>query len=262
MRFSGKIVFATLTAACLAFAAAPASARIGVVMMHGNANWGGQFEPMVPIMKEAGYGFEAPDMCWADVRKYDHTAEECMADVDKAIAKLKAAGYDQIVVGGHSMGGINTLLYAANQKGLAGIIVFAPSSKPSRDNSDPMVAFARKLVAAGQGDKRVDFPTSGINSLYVAPKNFLSFFGPESPLYDSELLPKISAPILWVAGTDDPGQRDAAERYKLAPPAPLNRFIVVKADHFGTPDVATPDMVAWLNELQATLDKSPTKPTN
>jgi pimeloyl-ACP methyl ester carboxylesterase len=262
MRFSGQLMFAALATASVALAAVPASARIGVVMMHGNGNWGGQFAPMVPIMKDAGYGFEAPDMCWADVRQYDHTAEECMVDVDKAIAKLKAAGFDQIVVGGHSMGGINTLLYAANHKGLAGVIVFAPSSKPSRTNSDAMVSFARKQVTDGQGDKRVDFPTTGINSLYVAPRAWLSFFGPESPLYDNELLPKLSAPLLWVAGTDDPGQRDAAERYKLAPPAPLNRFIVVKADHFGTPDVATPDMIAWLNELQATLDKAGAKPTN
>ena len=132
-------------AKCLAVAAfaatafialSPASARIGVVMMHGNGSWGGQFAPMVPIMAAAGYGFETPDMCWADIRQYDHTAEDCMADVDKAIDRLKAKGYDQIVVGGHSMGGINTLLYAANHKGLAGVIVFAPSSRPSRTNSD------------------------------------------------------------------------------------------------------------------------------
>ena len=169
-------------AKCLAVAAfaatafialSPASARIGVVMMHGNGSWGGQFAPMVPIMAAAGYGFETPDMCWADIRQYDHTAEDCMADVDKAIDRLKAKGYDQIVVGGHSMGGINTLLYAANHKGLAGVIVFAPSSRPSRTNSDSLVLYARGLVAKGLGDQRVDFPTNGINSLYVPPRAWL-----------------------------------------------------------------------------------------
>jgi len=256
-------------AKCLAVAAfaatafialSPASARIGVVMMHGNGSWGGQFAPMVPIMAAAGYGFETPDMCWADIRQYDHTAEDCMADVDKAIDRLKAKGYDQIVVGGHSMGGINTLLYAANHKGLAGVIVFAPSPRPSRTNSDSLVLYARGLVAKGLGDQRVDFPTNGINSLYVPPRAWLSFFGPESALYDNELLPKLSAPLLWVAGTDDPGQRDAADRYKAAPATPLNRFLMVKADHFATPDVATPDMIDWLNALQASLDKG--KQTN
>jgi pimeloyl-ACP methyl ester carboxylesterase len=260
MGFPRKLATTALAAAALAFAFSPASARIGVVMLHGNGSWSGQFAPMVPIFKEANFGFEAFDACWADVRLYDHTAEECMADVDKAIERLKAKGYDQVVVGGHSMGGINTLLYAANHKGLAGVIVFAPSSRPSRTNNDSLVLFARDMVKRGLGDTRLEFPTTGINPLYVAPKNWLSFYGPESSLYDFELLPKLTAPLLWVAGTEDNGQRDAAERAKLAPPLPLNRFVLVKADHFATPDVATPDMMAWLKELQATLDKA--KQTN
>jgi hypothetical protein len=122
------------------------------------------------------------------------------------------------------------------------------------------VLFARDMVKRGFADTRIEFPTTGINPLYVAPKNWLSFYGPESSLYDYELLPKLTAPLLWVAGTEDNGQREAATRYKAAPPAPLNRFVLVKADHFATPDVATPDMMGWLNELQASLDKA--KPTN
>jgi pimeloyl-ACP methyl ester carboxylesterase len=258
MRFARNLAFAAVAALSVALAQSPANARIGVVMLHGNGSWGGQFAPMVPIFKDANFGLETPDMCWADVRQYDHTAEECMADVDKAIERLQAKGYDQIVVGGHSMGGINTLLYAANHKGLAGVIVFAPSSRPTRTNNDPMVQFARSLVAKSQGDIRAEFPTTGINPLYVAPKNWLSFYGPESSLYDFELLPKLTAPLLWVYGTDDSGQRNAPERYELAPKTQLNRLIEVNADHFATPDVATPQMMAWLNELQATLDKAHT----
>ncbi len=261
MPFLKNLAVAALGVAAVALAFTPASARIGVVMLHGNGSWGGQFAPMVPVMKEANFGFETPDACWADIRQYDHTAEECMADVDKAIERLKAKGYDQIVVGGHSMGGINTLLYAANHKGLAGIIVFAPSAKPSRTNSDPQVLFARDMVKRGLGDTRVDFPSTGINIPYIAPKNWLSFFGPESSLYDFELLPKLSAPLLWVAGTDDNGQRDADKRFPLAPATPLNKFVLVKADHYATPDVATPDMIAWLDALQASLGKA-AKPTN
>ena len=40
------------------------------------------------------------------------------------------------------------------------------------------------------------------------------------------------------------------------PANPLNQFVVVKADHFATPDVAVPAMIAWLNQLQASLDKA------
>ena len=253
---------ATIAAAAIAlgFALSPASARIGVVMLHGNGSWGGQFEPMVPIFKAAGFGFEAPDMCWADIRQYDRSAMDCMDEVDKAIAKLKADGYDQIVVGGHSLGGINALLYAANHKGLVGVIAFAPSLEPGRSNQDPTVQWARGLVAQGLGDKRIDFPTTGINSIYSYPSAWLTYFAPESLLYANDLVPQISAPLLWVVGSDDPGQADAPHYYAKAPSTPLNQFITVKADHFATPDVATPQMMDWLNSLQASLDKA--KQTN
>jgi pimeloyl-ACP methyl ester carboxylesterase len=260
MRPIAKNFLAAFAAAALALWLSPASARIGVVMLHGNGSWGGQFAPFVEIFAKAGFGLETPDMCWSDRRRYDRTAEECMDEVDAAAARLKASGFDQIVVSGHSMGGINTLLYAANRTGLAGVMVFAPSGRPSRTNSDWMVLFARGLVARGEGDAVAEFPTSGINPLYVRPRMWLSFFGPESSLYDFELLPKLTAPLLWVAGTEDNGQRDAQNRFKLAPAAALNRFVLVKADHFATPDAAAPDIMAWLKDLQAALDKA--KQTN
>jgi hypothetical protein len=59
-----------------------------------------------------------------------------------------------------------------------------------------------------------------------------------------------------VAGTDDRGQDDAAERFALAPATPMNRFVLVKADHFRTPDKALPAVISWLGELQAWLDNA------
>jgi pimeloyl-ACP methyl ester carboxylesterase len=244
-------VFAVLFG--LASSPALADDKLGVVLLHGNRSWGGQFAPFVEVFAKAGIGLETPDMCWSDRRVYDRSAQDCMDEVDAAIDRLKKAGYDHVVVGGHSMGGINTLLYAANHKDLAGVIVFAPSSRPGRGNDDYLVTYARDLVAKGYGDQRADFPTTGINPLYVKPGPWLSYFGPESALYDAELLPKLTAPLLWVAGTEDNGQRNAEERFKLAPPFPLDRFVLVKADHFATPDVAVNDMMAWLEELRASL---------
>jgi pimeloyl-ACP methyl ester carboxylesterase len=208
---------------------------------------------MVGVFEEAGVGLQTPDACWSGRRSYDRPALDCLSDVDRAVGRLKADGYEQIVVAGHSMGGINTLLYAANRPGLAGVIVFAPSARTGRSASDPVVTMARDLVAKGQGDVRTQFPSSG-NPLFTVPRAWLSFFGPDSPLDDTKLLPRITAPLLWVAGTQDSGQRNAAERFKLAPATPLNRLLVVKADHFATPDVALADVMAWLRELQVSLD--------
>jgi pimeloyl-ACP methyl ester carboxylesterase len=256
MRVSGKLFAAALAALALA-AWSPAEARIGVVLLHGNLSSGLQFSHMVGVFAEAGVGLQTPDMCWSGRRSYDRPALDCMTDVDRAIGRLKADGYDQIVVAGHSMGGINTLLYAAHHNGLAGVIVFAPSARTARPAGDATVAMAQDLVARGVGGARTQFPSRG-NPFFTVPRAWLSFYGPDSPLDDAKLLPKLSAPLLWVAGTDDRGQADGAERFQRAPATPMNRFLLVKADHFATPDVALPQVMAWLGELQASLDKAKT----
>src|SRR3954469_20041937 len=150
MRLIRTLVVAVATAASLAVAL-PASARIGVVMLHGNGSNGLQFSPMVGLFDEANFGLQTPDMCWSDRRQYDKPPLDCMADVDRAVARLKADGYDQAVIAGHSMGGVNTELYAANHSGLAGVILFAPAEHQGRPASDPSVALALSLVAKGQG---------------------------------------------------------------------------------------------------------------
>ena len=91
---------------------------------------------------------------------------------------------------------------------------------------------------------------------FATPSDYLTWTSIESPLYDLELLPKLSAPILWVAGTQDPGQRNAPERYQHAPANPLNALVSVEADHFATPDVSASEMIRWLDRL------STAQPTN
>ncbi len=239
-----------LASACLVATAADAAEKIGVVLLHGGGSDGSQFNDMRPVIEKAGYGLETPDMCWSASRRYRRTAEECLEDTDKAVAKLKARGFERIVIAGHSMGGINAILYAANRANLAGLIVFAPSSPPRGDGRVPNVAIARELVKRGLGDEVTAFQ-GGINDIMATPRAYLSYTGQESPLYDYELLPKITTPILWVRGTMDAGQVTATERFKFAPAHPLNAFMTVNGDHFDTPDVAAGEMVQWLDRLAA-----------
>jgi pimeloyl-ACP methyl ester carboxylesterase len=248
-----------LTAAALAISTA--EAKVGVVLLHGNLSNGLQFSGMVGAFEQAGIGLQTPDMCWSDRRQYDKSPTDCMADVDKAVARLKADGYDQIVIAGHSMGGINTELYAANHPGLTAVVLFAPAEKQARPATDATVAFAQKLAAAGQGDLRAQFPPAdNANPIKSVPNVWLTYFGPDSVLDDAKLLPKITAPVFWAAGTDDPGQKNAGDRFKLIPSNPANKLIVVKADHFATPDVALTQMLAWLGQFQSASDKP--KPIN
>jgi pimeloyl-ACP methyl ester carboxylesterase len=54
------------------------------------------------------------------------------ADVDAAIARLRARGVTQIVVGGMSMGGNSALAYAATHPDVAGVIAMAPAHDAAR----------------------------------------------------------------------------------------------------------------------------------
>lgn len=248
-----KRLLALLTALLLApLLSGPVRAgeRIGVVLLHGGGAAGNQFDDLKPKVLAAGYGLETPTMCWSGSRRYDKSAEACMADVDKAIAKLKSQGFTRIVVGGHSMGGINAILYAARHRDLAGLIAFAPSSPPTGSNFTAQLA--RDAARLGKGDEKVNFP-GGLNDFVATPNDLLSYLGKDSPLNDQELLPAITAPILWVAGTLDAGQTNALERFRAAPTHPLNSFVTVTADHFETPDVAVGEMVRWLDRLSASF---------
>lgn len=234
-----------------AVGAGPANAadKMALVLLHGGGSSGSQFFDMRPIIEKAGYRLITPDMCWSQNRRYEKDAMACMEDVDKAINKLKSEGFERIVLGGHSMGGINAILYAAHHTGLAGIVVFAPSGPPTgTDRTNPTVSYAHDLIRQGKGEDIVLFG-GGINEIHASANAYLSYTGMESPLYDLELLPKITTPILWVAGTKDPGQNNATDRFKVAPPHRLNSFIRVVADHFETPDVAVGDMIKWLDRL-------------
>jgi pimeloyl-ACP methyl ester carboxylesterase len=241
-------------AACAITVVGPAASedRIGIVLMHGNFSWGGQFEYVGSVVRDAGFGLETPDMCWSDTRTYDRTAVDCMDEVDAAFDRLEAAGYDRIVVAGHSMGGVNALLYAASHNDLAGIIVFAPSRGARNISENPRVVQAMQLVKAGRGDETVHF-ARGFDGFDSTPRALLSYEGPDSPLNDVELLPRLTAPLLWVAGTADNGQRDAADRFALAPATPLSRLVWVESNHAFTPDIGVGQMVAWLDDLAASL---------
>jgi pimeloyl-ACP methyl ester carboxylesterase len=243
---------------CLWLAASPAAAfdRIGVVLLHGKTGDPSQFTSLAHTLDETGYAVEAPEMCWSAHRIYDEPLAACFADVDAAIARLAADGFDGIVVGGHSLGGLAALAYAASRPGLAGIIALAPDGEPADFNRHTGVAAsvrkAEALVKAGKGDVVGTFTDRVLGRnlpVKATPRAFLSFLGNDSQLDPATLLPKLAAPLLWVAGTRDSSQRNARTLFKKAPANPLSQYVIVNASHLGTPDAATITILDWLDRL-------------
>lgn len=252
LRFLAAVLAIPLTAA-------PATAfeRVGVVLLHGKTGSPNQFGAVADFLIESGFAVEAPEMCWSDARLYDAPLAECFADVDGAIDRLHADGITRIVVGGHSLGALGALAYAATHPGVAGVIALGPAGDPADFNRNPAVAksvkAAEAMVAAGDGDVPEDFTdrVMGKNfTVHTTPNAFLSFLGPDSPLAIRSTLRALDAPLLWVAGTRDANQGDAAALFKLAPPDPQSRLVKVNATHLGTPDAATTVMAEWLDALE------------
>jgi pimeloyl-ACP methyl ester carboxylesterase len=248
--------------ACVLFVLALASPgrafeRVGVVLLHGKTGTPGQFDTVAGTLNEAGIAVETPEMCWSEGRLYDAAFADCTAEIDAAIGTLEADGITRIVVGGHSLGALGALGYAAAHPGLAGVIVLGPAGDPRDFNANPAVAKsvreAEAMVAAGDGDVPADFTDRVLGrnfTVRTTPSAFLSFLGPDSPIAIRRTLPALDAPLLWVAGTRDASQRNAAALFALAPADPMSRLVKVDAGHLNTPDAGTATMIEWLEKLE------------
>lgn len=255
--------------------AAPARAEgaVGIVLLHGKLGMplgeatrrGGPpiGEQLVAALKDAGYRVAAPELCWSRARGFDEIYTDCFGDIDRAIAKLKAAGATAIVVGGLSLGGNAAIAYGATHPGLLGVIGLSPADDPRvKAGHNPTVvasvAKAQSLIGAGQGDAKTSFDdvNTGPQGSYpmaidTTPRIFLSFDGPDSPARIPANVAKLTMPLLWVAGNSDPTQAAGpAFAFAKAPPNPLNRYVIVGASHTQVPDAATPAVLAWLAALK------------
>jgi dienelactone hydrolase len=254
---------------------ARADGKIGIVLMHGKlgaplgtTSLVGNKTPLggrlVADLKSAGYLVATPEMCWSGRRGFDKPYEECLTEIDAAVADLKTHGASAIVVAGLSLGGNAALAYGATRPGLMGVIAYGPADDPKSKAIRPeivaVVAQAERLVARGKGDERSQFDdvNAGPHGIYkmelrTTARIYLSFYGPHASGDIPANTAKLKAPLLWIAGDDDPTQRRGRSfAFNDAPPNPLNRYVTVRASHLQTPDAGRQATLAWLAELAKT----------
>ena len=235
----------------------------GVVLLHGKTGIPGQMAQLASALTAAGYAVETPEMCWSKHRIFDETFTDCLRDVDAAIASLKTQGATRIVVAGVSQGAMGAFAYAVAHPDIAGIVAMAPAGDPPDLSKAPILAASVKsalaLVKAGKGDAVADFNDVITGNKPIAikatPKAFLSFHDPQSPIATmkqllDEVLPHVTVPALWVAGTRDQTQGVAAEGFAQIPKNKLSQLVTVDADHGGTPDASDDAVIAWLARLR------------
>jgi hypothetical protein len=62
---------------------------------------------------------------------------------------------------------------------------------------------------------------------------------------------RLTAPLLYVAATNDPTQRGRWYIFDRAPANPLSRYVTVNSDHIGTPAASHQIVLDWLKELSS-----------
>lgn len=239
----------------VAWAAGP----IGVVVIHGKDSKPPHrgVGPLASRLAAEGFLVETPEMPWSAARGYDADYEQAMAEIDAAVARLKARGASAIVVAGHSLGGNAAIGYGARHPGLKAVVALAPGHNPDvpamRDLCAESVARAKAMVAQGRGGETASFTDRNHGQTFqrqAVARLYLSYFDPDGPAVIPRNAAKLTAPLLMVVGDADPLSKLGPDyAFAKAPANPLGKYASVSADHMGTPAAAGDLVVTWLKGL-------------
>lgn len=249
-----------LLSCCVLWSAAGAAGSVGVVLLHGKGGTPDNVKGLGEALSAAGYRVVAPEMPWSKFRLYNLPLAQAQEEIDRACEHLRRQGARRLVIIGHSMGGNMALAYGAVRPGLAGIVALAPGHTVERAETRSLfadsVARAREQVREGKGrepDEYDDISQGKVVPVVTSAEAYLSYFDPEGQANMPAAARKLTAPLLWVAGSRDAMVMNLGPDYAfaLAPNRGLNRYAVVDADHMGTPDAAKEVVLAWLKRVLA-----------
>lgn len=232
--------------------------EVGIVLMHGK--WAGPPAPPIQVLATAlrakGFKVITPVMPWGQKRMYDADYPTTLSEIEASVEILRKKGAKRIIVAGHSFGANASIAYAASGREVDGVIAIAPGHCPDLDNFGASVAKARQMIAKGKAEETASFddnPQGQHRTISTTAKIYLSFFDPDG----LGVMPKSAAaipkpvPFLWVVGTHERIYR-YGENYVFnkVPKHPRNMYLVVNADHNGTPVVAASQIVEWIMSLK------------
>ena len=237
--------------------------KMGIVIMHGKGGSPDRHvDNLARQLKDKGYEVANLEMPWSGRREYDVDTDAADAEVDKAIADMRAKGAQKIFVSGHSQGGAYATHYGATHE-VDGVIAIAPggnvANKLFKEKLGKSVGKARKMVEAGKGDKKVnldDFEGSkGTYSVRTTPRVYLTWFSPDGAMNMRKSVRRMSpnTPVLWlVAKNDYAGLRKLnIPLFDEFPSNPNTKMMEPDSDHIGAPS-ASIDLIADWTAVVAT----------
>jgi len=240
------------------------SADVGVVFLHGKS--GSPNSPaitdIVEAMRKAGMKVLVPEMPWSRSREYNADYQDAMSEIHKDVEEMRANGVKAVFVAGHSLGANGAIGYAAMFGDVDGIVAIAPGHTPEMPNFQAVVGDsvkkAQDMVARGHGGEKAGFTDVNqgrVSSITTTAAVYLSYFSPDGfAVIPSNVKKwKKNIPLLWVVGKKDPMfARGEVYAYKKAPVNPDSQYVVIDADHMGTPVEAEDQVVAWIQKVAGT----------
>ncbi len=198
--------------------------------------------------------------------------EDCIADIDAALAFLRNRGMSSIVLVGDSLGACRVAYYLANNaaEDVAGAVFLGGIVSPyaeaqmrwndaDRARFDAFLEAARSRIADGFGKEVVSFPWGGGRPLTVSAETLVNVFG--APGDGNTHLPShagsVRVPALVLHGSRDAVSlpENASQIWEALAEAPSRELIMVDADHFFMSQAdarAYADiLVEWLGGLPA-----------
>lgn len=229
-----------------------------MLLMHGKwghpnnlAGFGRQMEPACDT--------QSIEMPWSRRRNYDQPYLVAINEIAAQVKALHDKGYARVLLAGHSFGANAALAYMATQGDADGVIALAPGHSPAftygRGIGKASVDQARQMVLEGKGADMLDmedFNQGKSRPVRMRADVLLSYFDPEGlghmPLSASRF--KKAVPFIWVIGTKDPlYSAGPSYAFEKAPAHPASKYLVVDADHIGTPEVAATQVLEWVRAL-------------
>ncbi|MDX2221603.1 MAG: hypothetical protein SFV21_02575 [Rhodospirillaceae bacterium] len=197
------------------------------------------------------------------------TIESEMHDLAGWVETAAAMGFRTLLMAGHSLGGIRATYYVVStgDARIKGIVYLSPTvdypamAKASlgAEKYRAMVADAERLVAAGEGARRIvtgagPLPPPAvpgtIREFDYTAEAFLSRFGPGAVTTHTEQVARLSIPILAMAGSrDNLAGLDYLRRFTAAAGGPAEmRWYDDGAPHSfeGWEDRVVADTLAWI----------------
>jgi pimeloyl-ACP methyl ester carboxylesterase len=185
-----------------------------------------------------------------------HRNADAVEEIGAWVDWLKKRGTTRVTLLGHSRGGAQTALYAAERDNgsVESVVLMAPAIRENADAAEyqrrvqkplaPILAQAQKLVKAGKGDTVLEHVgLLNCADTSATAEAFVSYYGRSPGLDTPSLLPKLRKPTLVVVAGND--EVVVGLDKKVAPLADGKRVqmqVIDGADHFFR-DLYTDDAV-------------------